>query len=232
MGQRQAGRLVVAIDGPSGSGKSSVSREVARALGVGYLDTGAMYRAVTWACLQDGVDLDDTDAVARLAGQIDLRVSLDPEHPGIAVGDIDVSQQIRGDAVTGAVSRVATNLAVRAELRDRQRALIAASVGDHGGVVAEGRDITTVVAPDAEVRILLTARQSARLARRARQLTGVADEAAMAAQRANVVARDAADSTVSQFVSAADGVVTLDTSELDFEESVAAVLRVVRSGRG
>jgi cytidylate kinase len=167
--------LVVAIDGPSGSGKSSVSRAVATALDAAYLDTGAMYRALTWWCL----------------------------------------------------AAIATNLEVRADMRRRQRALIADGLAAKGAVVAEGRDITTVVAPDAPVRILLTASEDARLARRAQQDLGSADAGAKAATRDRVVARDAADSTVSQFTTAADGVVTIDSSELDFGQTVAAVLAVV-----
>lgn len=221
--------LVVAIDGPSGTGKSSVSRAVARTLGAAYLDTGAMYRALTWAVLRDGVDLGDPVALAAYAEQAPLEVGLDPDEPTIAVGGVDVARAIRQDRVTEAVSAVATNLRVRADQCRRQRELIAAGVRSRGSIVAEGRDITTVVAADAAVRILLTASESARLARRAHQLTGRTDSAAVEAQRDKVLARDAVDSTVSQFTTAADGVVTVDTSELDFDQSVDAVLAIVRA---
>ncbi len=224
--------LVVAIDGPSGTGKSSVSRAVARALGAAYLDTGAMYRALTWAVLRDGIDVTDAPALARYAARAPIEVGMDPDRPAISVGGTDVSRAIREDRVTEAVSAVATNLDVRADQCRRQRALIAAGLGTHRAVVAEGRDITTVVAPDARVRILLTASEAARLARRARQASGRDDAQAVAAQRDKVIARDALDSTVSQFTTAADGVVTVDTSDLDFEQSVAAVLSVVRAAGG
>ncbi len=219
--------LVVAIDGPSGSGKSSVSRAVARALDAAYLDTGAMYRALTWWCLAQGIDVADKEAVAALAANAPLEVGLDPDDPRIGVGGVDLTQEVRSARVTEAVSAIATNLDVRADMRRRQRALIAAGLAERGAVVAEGRDITTVVAPDAPVRILLTASEDARLARRARQDLGSADAGAVAATRDRVVARDAQDSTVSQFTTAADGVVTIDSSDLEFSQTVAAVLAVV-----
>ena len=220
--------LVVAIDGPSGSGKSSVSRAVARELGVGYLDTGAMYRAVTWWCLDRGIALDDERAVSAAAQALPLEIGSDPSAPSVVVGGVDVVEAIRETRISAAVSQVATNLGVRAILRLRQRALIAETAEQTGGCVVEGRDITTVVAPDADVRILLTASEEARLARRATELHGEADAQAMAATHDQVVRRDRDDSTVSQFTSAADGVVTVDTSHLDFEGSVGAVLEVVR----
>jgi cytidylate kinase len=220
--------LVVAVDGPSGSGKSSVSREVARRLGLEYLDTGAMYRAVCWYCLEQGIDLGDAERVADAARSIDLRMGTDPRDPGVHVGGRDVALEIRETRISGAVSAVATNLEVRAELQSRQRALIAAArSGPRRGVVAEGRDITTVVAPEAEVRLLLTADERARLARRALEVHGTADEAALAATRDQVVRRDADDSTVSTFHEAADGVLALDSSALTFEQTVEAVLDAV-----
>ena len=219
---------IVAIDGPSGSGKSSVSRAVARALDAAYLDTGAMYRAVTWSCLRDDVNLANHEAVAEQARTVALTMVMDPHRPGVRVDGIDLSRAIREDRVTSVVSVVATNLAVRAELRRRQRLLIADAVAQRGVCVAEGRDVTTVVAPDAAVRILLTASERARLSRRAHQDLGRDDAAAVAATRDRVIARDALDSTVSQFTTAADGVVTIDSSELGFGETVDVVLDVVR----
>ncbi|MDE9367346.1 (d)CMP kinase [Luteipulveratus sp. YIM 133132] len=219
--------LVIAIDGPSGSGKSSVSRAVARSLGVGYLDTGAMYRALTWWCLERGIDLTDQDAVARASRELPLELGTDPASPGVTVDGTAIDTAIRESRISEAVSHVATNLQVRADMQHRQRALIARIALAQGGVVAEGRDITTVVAPDAEVRVLLTASEEARLARRSKELHGDAGAAAVEATRAQVVHRDARDSTVSQFIVAADGVTTVDTSDLDFEQSVQAVLAVV-----
>jgi cytidylate kinase len=229
--------LVVAVDGPSGSGKSSVSRSAAAALGVAFLDTGAMYRAVTWAAMRDGVDLTDPDAVATHVRGVALSMGTDPAAPTVAVVgadgvETDVTQAVRSAEVTGNVSAVASVSAVRHDLVLRQRALIesacAAPVpGRQSGVVAEGRDITTVVAPDADVRILLTADESVRLARRAQQDLGAADAAAVEATRRAVVERDRVDSRTTAFTTAADGVVTVDSTHLDFEGTVAAVLEVV-----
>lgn len=223
--------LTIAIDGPSGSGKSSVSRAVARRLGIGYLDTGAMYRALTWSCLSRGIDLTDQAAVAAAADSAGIVMGTDPEDPRVSAGGQDITAEIRGRAVTAAVSAVATNLAVRAWMRQRQRSLMDGIVEATGGVVAEGRDITTVVAPDAAVRVLLTASEEARLRRRSTELHGHADAGAVAATRDSIVRRDRDDSTVSNFTEAAAGVVLLDTSDLDFEGSVNAVLRIVGARR-
>ncbi|QDW64694.1 cytidylate kinase [Oerskovia sp. KBS0722] len=236
--------MVVAIDGPSGSGKSSVSRAVAQRLGTAYLDTGAMYRAATWWCLEEGVDLADQAAVAAAVDVMPLVMGIDPAAPTVHVDGTDVGEAIRTTEISTAVSAVATNLAVRAELRRLQRVIIAAesstaptaptssesadtSFSGGRGIVAEGRDITTVVAPDADVRILLTASEEARLARRSLEVHGAADAAAVEATKDQVLRRDRDDSTVSQFHVAADGVVTVDSSDLDFEQTVQAVLDVV-----
>ncbi|MGG5753855.1 (d)CMP kinase [Zafaria sp. Z1313] len=217
-------KLVVAIDGPSGSGKSSVAKEAARRLGAAYLDTGAMYRAVTWHCLDAGTDLADAAAVAAAVEAADLDISTDPDVERVLIHGTDVTAAIREPRVSEAVSAVATNLDARAELVRRQRGLIAA----HARVVAEGRDITTVVAPQAEARILLTASEEARLRRRGLQLGGTQSAADLERQ---VLARDAKDATVVDFTTASDGVVTLDSSDLDFEQTVRAVLGIV-AGRG
>lgn len=224
--------LIVAIDGPSGSGKSSVSREVARELGVGFLDTGAMYRALTWWCLEEGIALDDRAAVARAARQLPLQMVTDPAAPRVLISGRDISRDIRTTRVSVVVSAVATNPDVRPELQRRQRELMAQTARESGGVVAEGRDITTVVAPDADVRLLLTASEEARLRRRSTELHGVADGESVEATRDQIVRRDRDDSTVSDFTTAADGVTTIDTSDLNFEQSIAAVLQVVAAVRG
>jgi CMP/dCMP kinase len=220
--------LVIAIDGPSGSGKSSVSRAVAQRLELAYLDTGAMYRALTWWCIQQGVDLDDQPAVERAAKNLPLRMGTDPRSPSVHVGGVRIDRAIRATAISESVSKVAVNLGVRSELRGRQRALIAEGVESSGGVVAEGRDITTVIAPDADVRILLSASQKARLARRAKELHGEAGQASVSATRDQIVRRDTDDSTVSDFMEASPGVTFLDTSDLDLRQSVEAVLDLVR----
>lgn len=215
---------VIAVDGPSGSGKSTVSRAVARRLGLGYLDTGAMYRALAWWCAHEGVDLDDREAVAAAAASMPLEMSLDPDDGRVCVAGVDVSRQIRTPGLSKVVSKVATNLKVREELVRRQRAIVK---GARYGIVAEGRDITTVVAPDADVRVLLTASKEARLARRALETRGSADAAAVAATRDEVLRRDADDSTVAEFLTAADGVTKIDSSAMGVEEVVKAVVSLV-----
>jgi len=220
--------LVVAIDGPSGSGKSTVSRRVAARLGLAYLDTGAMYRAVCWSVLEHAVDLQDAEAVAEHARRLPLVLGTEPDAPTVRVGDTDVTAAVRETRISAVVSTVATNLGVRAELRRRQREIIDATrLGEHRGCVAEGRDITTVVAPDADVRILLTADEQARLARRALEVHGSADAGALAATRDQVLRRDADDATVSSFHVAADGVLRLDSSHLDLDQTVQAVLDTI-----
>jgi cytidylate kinase len=218
---RQGRGLVVAIDGPSGSGKSSVSREVARRLRLDYLDTGAMYRALTWYCLDQGIDLEDRAAVEQAAEELPLEISTSPLEEYVRVGAAEVTQEIREPAISAAVSAVATTLGARTELIRRQRELIEQH---HRRIVVEGRDITTVVAPGAEVRMLLTASEEARLRRRGIQLGGSQNEQELAAQ---VTHRDAKDSTVVNFTQAADGVVTLDSSDLDFDGTVDAALAIV-----
>ncbi|GAA5034232.1 hypothetical protein GCM10023258_34820 [Terrabacter aeriphilus] len=223
--------FVIAVDGPSGSGKSSVSRRVASTLGYGYLDTGAMYRALTWWCLHEGVDPTDADAVLAAAQRFPLTIGTDPEAPTVEVDGTDVAADIRETRISTNVSAVAGVIPVREILRVLQRRLISEAGAARGGVVAEGRDITTVVAPDAPVRVLLTASEEARLARRSKELHGAADADSVAATRSQIVDRDKADSAVTQFTVAADGVTTIDTSHLDFEGSVEAVLQVVEAAR-
>ncbi|MDS2172641.1 (d)CMP kinase [Nesterenkonia sp. CL21] len=220
----QGRRLIIAVDGPSGSGKSSVCRAAARRLGAAYLDTGAMYRAATWYCLDRGVDLDDEAAVAVAVEELPLTISTDPDHQTVTVGQCDVTQSIREARISESVSEISTNRAARALLVAAQRRII----DQAGFVVAEGRDITTVVAPDAQVRVLLTASAEVRLARRGLQMGG--GQSAEALQR-QVLARDARDSTAVNFTEAADGVAVLDSSDLTFEETVEALVSRVKSVR-
>lgn len=221
--------LVVAVDGPSGSGKSSVSKAVARRLGAAYLDTGAMYRAVAWHCLHEGVDLADAEAVAAAAVAMDLDQSTDPDVEAVRVGGTDVTEAIRGPEVTDTVSTVAVVIPVREELHRRQRAAIAAA----GRMVAEGRDITTVVAPDAHARVLLTASEAVRTARRSGQRAAAGETGVDAGTlHRQVAGRDARDATVSTFDRPADGVALVDSTELDFEQTVAAVLAAVEDQAG
>jgi cytidylate kinase len=213
--------LVIAIDGPSGSGKSSVSKEVARRLKLAYLDTGAMYRALTWYCLEHGIDLTDSAAVEQASEIMPLEISTAAATEYVAVNGTDITEEIRKPRISEAVSSVATTLGARTELIRRQRQLIDQH---HRRMVVEGRDITTVVAPAAEVRMLLTASEEARLRRRGLQLGGTQSADQLAEQ---VTGRDAKDSTVVNFTQAADGVVILDSSDLDFEETVGAALTIV-----
>lgn len=196
-------------------------------LGLRYLDTGAMYRAVAWWLLEEGVDLADVDRVASLAPGILLRMSTDPADPHVYVGDVDVTTAIRATRISEAVSAVATNLRVREFLVARQKA-----IASEGNVVVEGRDITTVVAPDAPVRVLLTASEATRLVRRARDVHGSVDEQALHATRDQVLRRDADDATVASFREAADGVAVVDSSSLTLDETVQAVLDVVAERTG
>src|SRR5690606_28763266 len=198
--------------------------------------TGAMYRAGTWWCRRQGVDLESAAEVAAAVAGMPLAMGIDPADPTVVCDGVDITAEIRGSDISSVVSAVATNLDVRAELRERQRAIIAAERRPGGfsegrGIVAEGRAITTVVAPDADVRILLTADESARLARRARELHGSDDADSLAATRAEVVGRDARDSTVSTFLTAADGVVTIDSSRMDAARTLEVVLGVVEQSR-
>lgn len=220
--------VTIAIDGPSGSGKSSVSRAVARELGLAYLDTGAMFRALALWCVREGIDLGDLDAVTEASRAFPLEMGTDPDAPSVHLAGTDVGAHIRTQEVSAVVSQVATNLGVREVLRARQREIIQQARSVAAGIVVEGRDITTVIAPDAEVRVLLTASEEARLARRARELYASEDAAAIAATHDLVVRRDRDDATVSAFFDPAEGVTGIDTSSLTFPQSVAAVLDVAR----
>ena len=203
--------FVIAIDGPAGSGKSSVSKEVARRLGFGYLDTGAGYRALALHGLNN-----PGQEIQQLFDSFDYAISLDPDHPEVLVGDEDVTAEIRTERIASAVSQIAKLPEVRQFQLEDARALISAC--DMPGIVVEGRDITTVVAPDAQLRILLTASEAVRLARRGLENSESAE---------NLKARDASDSKVVEFMTAAEGVYLVDTTDLDFESSVAEVLRLV-----
>ena len=214
--------LVVAIDGPSGSGKSSTARGVAQKLGLAFLDTGAMYRAATWLVLHSAVAAADTAAVATLVEAADIALELDPGNPAVAINGTDVTEAIREPVVSAAVSSVATNLGVRANLVARQQAIIASA---QQGIVAEGRDITTVVAPDAPVRVLLVADPSARVARRQAELGQRVTSADVTDQ---VIRRDRDDSTVAQFTEAAEGVVVVDSTHLTLTEVIDRIAELAQ----
>ncbi len=216
----------IAIDGPAGSGKSSVSKAVARKLGFGYLDTGSAYRALAWHVLDRGADTDDSEAVLAAATDFPVRLGLDPDDRTVLVGDVEVTEAIRDPRVSGAVSGVARVPEVRAQVNELFRRLVAES--SYPAVVVEGRDITTVVAPDAPVRILLTAAPEVRAARRAGELAGENAAAVAAALHK----RDASDSAVVDFLNAAEGVEVVDSTELDFPQTIDAVLAVIERIQG
>lgn len=220
MGNDRAG-LVIAIDGPSGSGKSSTSRGVAASLGLAYLDTGAMFRAMTWWFLEQGVDVHDAACVAASVGEPDLVSGTDPEAPTITVDGTDVAEAIRSEAVNGAVSPVAAVPEVRARLLKLQRAVIEAA---RPGIVVEGRDIASVVWPQAELKLYLTADAAARASRRALEEGG----SDVAATRESLLARDQIDSTrAAAPLVMADGAVHLDTTHLTLDEVIGTVVRMV-----
>jgi CMP/dCMP kinase len=221
--------LTIALDGPAGTGKSSFSRGLARTLGLRYLNTGAMYRIVTLAVLRAGVDITDTQRVADIAAGVDLAVGYDPDDDRAYLAGEDVSAEIRGDEVTGAVSAVSAVPAVRSLLVQLQRELAA---GD-GGVVVEGRDIGTVVLPDADVKIYLTASAEVRAQRRHAQNVagGIADS--YEAVLADVKRRDHLDSTraVSP-LRAADDAVIVDTSDMGEAQVIAHLQELVQQRAG
>ncbi len=219
-------RLVIAIDGPSGSGKSSTARGVAGRLGLAYLDTGAMYRAATWLVLDRGLTDADPETVARRIATAAIEIATDPDAPTISIDGTDVTTAIREPEVSKAVSTVATNLAVRQDLIARQRAIVAAA---ERGIVVEGRDITTVVAPDADVRVLLVADPAARVARRQAELGGRVDQAAVTDQ---VIRRDRDDSTVAAFTEAAPGVTVVDSTELTLDQVIDVICGLVPEHSG
>jgi CMP/dCMP kinase len=207
------GGFVVAVDGPSGSGKSTVSRRLAVALDAQYLDTGAMYRAVTWAVLWAGIDPRDAVAVAAVADRVRLDVGTDPAAPYIRVDDVSVDGPIRGVEVTAAVSAVAAVPSVRARLVDQQRKIIA----EAGRVVVEGRDIGTVVAPDADLKVYLTASVGERARRRSTENAADIDDTA-----ADLTRRDRLDSTrATDPLRRAPDAIELDTTRLGIDEVVA-----------
>ncbi len=213
-------QVVVAIDGPSGSGKSTVSRRLATALDGRYLDTGAMYRAVTWAVLRAGVDPADTDAVAKIAQDVVVVSGTDPAQPHISVDGVAVDAEIRGAEVTAAVSAVSAVAQVRALLVARQREIIS----ETPRIVVEGRDIGTVVAPLADLKVFLTASSTERARRRS--LENATD---VAATEADLARRDSLDSSrVADPLRRADDAVALDSTALGIDEVVHRLVDLVR----
>ena len=210
---------IVAIDGPAGAGKSTVGRAVADRLGLQYLDTGAMYRAITFAALRRGLDPTDEDRVAELSEAVDLSVDTGPNGTVVVVDGVDATIEIRGREVTSAVSAVAANSRVRSELVRRQRRW----VSEHAGGVVEGRDIGSVVFPDATLKLYVTASPRVRAERRVAEIGGDVAEV-----EASIIERDRKDSTRSDSpLTEANGSVLLDTSGLSIDEVVERVLALL-----
>ncbi len=205
--------FIVAVDGPAGSGKSSVCREAARRLGFCYLNTGAGYRAMA-------IHVKASADIPAAINTFDYEISLDPNHQVATLQGVDITTDIRSAETAALVRPIAQDLSVRALQKQDARNRISAC--DKAGIIVEGRDITTVVAPQAQVRILLTASQEVRLARRAKDATEESE---------SLILRDSSDSQVAEFMSAAPGVVEIDTTELDFEQSVQALLGAIEAVR-
>jgi CMP/dCMP kinase len=220
------GALVVAIDGPSGSGKSTVSRQVAQALGARYLDTGAMYRAVTLAVLQAGVDTHDADTVAKITAEAELTIGTDPADPHLLLDGTNVDGPIRGTEVTAAVSAVSAVPAVRQILVERQREIIAAARTE-AGIVVEGRDIGSAVAPDADLKVYLTASVTERARRRSSE-----QAADLRTTTADIERRDHLDSTraTDPLAQASDAIV-LDSTEIGIDEVVTRLVALLQEIR-
>jgi cytidylate kinase len=213
--------VIVAVDGPSGSGKSTVSRRLAQALDASYLDTGAMYRAATWAVLQAGVDLGDQEAVIKVVGDTEIFVGTEPARQVVTVNGNGVEQAIRGNAVTAAVSAVSAIPGVRQVLVARQKEIIAAA----GRIVVEGRDIGTVVAPEAGLKVYLTASASERARRRSAETA--ADHAAT---EADLARRDHLDSTrATDPLKQAPDAIVIDSTEMDIDQVVAYLRGMVEA---
>lgn len=220
--QRRNG-LVIAVDGPSGVGKSTQCKRVAAALNLAYLDTGAMFRQVCWAGLEHALDLNDPAAVTAMMQSSDFGIGLDPRTPNFSVDGVDVTEAIREPRIAAQVSQIAVLPEVRALLKQQQRAIIDRHRDNGMGCVAEGRDITTVIAPDADVRILLSADAEARVQRRHEELK---DRSAQAVSdtRDQVVSRDAKDAQASNFSQAAAGVHSIDSTTRQPDETFALFL--------
>lgn len=218
--------VIVAIDGPAGTGKSSTSKAVAAKLGLGYLDTGAQYRAITWWMLNNGIDVDDAIAVADAAAKPVIVSGTDPAAPTITVDGLDAAGPIRTQEVTAAVSAVSAVPEVRALITDLQRSI--AAEAPHG-IVVEGRDIGITVLPDADLKIFLTASPEARAARRSGELKGKEAQATdLAATREALIKRDAADSgRKTSPLAKADDAVEVDTTELTLEQVIECVVTLI-----
>ena len=215
-------KKIVAIDGPAGSGKSSVSKQLAREFDFGYLDTGAAYRALAWAVLEGLPEASLEDG--SFANNFDYQISTDADNFWVRVGEVDVTEAIRTARVSEAVSSVAQHTTVRQFMKKLTHEL--AESCSKPGIIIEGRDITTVVYPEAQSRILLTASEEVRLARRSKEVSVGSNLAAQ------VTKRDQTDSKVVNFMEAADGVTLVDSSNLDFGQTVSVMADLINRDLG
>ncbi|WP_028661778.1 (d)CMP kinase [Saccharomonospora saliphila] len=217
-------RGVVALDGPSGTGKTTVARTLAATLGAEYLDTGAMYRVLTLAVLRAGIDPEDAEAVASLARRTEVGVGTSPHTPTASLDGADVGERIRTEEVNGAVSAVSAVPEVRGLLVAHQRRIIAEAVATTGGIVVDGRDIGTVVAPEAPLKVFLTASADVRARRRSAQDSAAGRASTPSDAKASVERRDQLDSTrATSPLRPAEDAVSLDTSELTVEQVIEAL---------
>src|SRR6516225_5847138 len=217
------GCLVIAVDGPAGSGKSSAARGVATELGLRYLDTGAMYRALTWWLLSQGLDVGDPATVAGHTTRPAIELSTDPARPRVTVDGTDVTALIRSREVSNAVSAVASVPEVRAHLIAQQRDILARACAAGEGIVAEGRDIGTVVAPQAVVKVFLTASEDARAERRSADLASGDPGATPTVTRDEQKRRDTADAAQSAMASDA---IKVDSTALSLEQVIGLIVQV------
>ncbi|GAA3369561.1 (d)CMP kinase [Streptomyces sannanensis] len=220
--------VIVAIDGPSGTGKSSTSKAVAAKLGLSYLDTGAQYRAITWWMINNGIDTDDPAAIATASAKPVIVSGTDPAGPTITVDGVDVAGPIRTQEVTSKVSAVSAVAEVRAVITELQRSI---ALTARQGIVVEGRDIGTTVLPDADLKIFLTASPEARAARRSGELKGK-ESADLASTKAALIKRDEADSSRrTSPLAKADDAVEVDTTDLTLDQVVECVVTLVEEKR-
>lgn len=210
---------IVAVDGPAGSGKSSVCRAAAKELGFGYLDTGAAYRALTWAVINQGIDIDQLSA-AEIEKVFHYSISLDPNNFWVKVGSVEVTEEIRQPEIAAKVSQVAQNTEVRKYMLQLTKALVESS--SYPGVIVEGRDITTVIFPEAKTRVLLTAEEEVRLRRREAELPQGTSTSRQVSER------DKNDAKIVDFLVPAPGVTLLDSTNLTFDQTVAALVELVQ----
>lgn len=219
---------VVTIDGPAGSGKSTTAKMVARKLGYIYLDTGAMYRAMTAKALKAGVDIEDPEALARLAGETDIAIEPDPDGTRVILDGKDVTSRIRTPEVTQASSPVSAAAGVRKRMVELQR-----RVGAAGGIVAEGRDMGSVVFPHAEVKIYLDASLKCRAVRRMKELRAAGTEVDLEQMKRDIASRDAYDSSREHSpLVIPEGAVIVDTTDMTIDEQVDRVVEEVRKQTG